>query len=226
MPNLRAPLQLNGIAPLGLVSAVAAKTSNYTLVAADAIILAGASGGAFTATLPTAVAATGRVYTVKKTDSSANTVTIATTSSQTIDGLSTLVLTQQWEYAQVISDGSNWQVIDGTVRSVAGVVTLTDATTIAVDASQGNHFRVTLAGNRTLGAPSNPANGQKITVEVIQDATGSRTLAYASGAGGYAWGTDIPAPTLTTTASKRDFLGFMYNSTANLWYGVAVCRGF
>src|SRR5512142_3555486 len=33
------------------------------------------------------------------------------------------------------------------------VVALTDATTIAVDASLGNDFSVTLGGNRTLGAP-------------------------------------------------------------------------
>lgn len=226
MPDFRQAVKLNGIPPLGLVAALATKTAAYTLTATDSVILASATSAAFTVTLPTAAGIAGRTYTVKKTDSSANTVTIATTSSQTIDGLSTLVLTQQWEYVQVISDGSNWQVIDGTVRSVAGAVTLTDAATITVDASQGNHFRVTLAGNRTLGAPSNPANAQKITVEVIQDATGSRTLAYTTTAGGYAFGTDVPSPTLTTTANKRDFLGFAYNATTNLWYCVAVVKGY
>lgn len=103
-------------------------------------------------------------------------------------------------------------------------VTLADAPVIGVDASQGNHFRVTLGGNRVLGVPSNPANGQKITVEVIQDATGGRTLAYASGPGGYAWGSDIPAPVLTVTPGKRDFLGFLYDG--GTWYGVAYARGF
>ena len=38
------------------------------------------------------------------------------------------------------------------------VVNLTDATTIAVDASLGNDFRVTLGGNRTVGTPANPAD--------------------------------------------------------------------
>ena len=42
------------------------------------------------------------------------------------------------------------------LRLTAGVVTLTDASTIAVNASLGNHFRVTLAANRTLGAPVEP----------------------------------------------------------------------
>lgn len=104
-----------------------------------------------------------------------------------------------------------------------GVVALTDASTIAVDASLGNHFRVTLGGNRTLGAPSNPADGQKVVFEVIQDGTGTRTLAYASA---YAFSTDIPSPTLTTTASKRDMLGFVYNSTTTKWYLLAISHGY
>lgn len=103
------------------------------------------------------------------------------------------------------------------------VVSLTDATTIAVDASLGNHFRVTLAGNRTLGAPTNPVDGQKIIFEIIQDATGTRTLTYASG---YVFSTDIPTPILSTAANKRDFLGFVYNSTTAVWCCLAVVRGF
>lgn len=102
-------------------------------------------------------------------------------------------------------------------------VALTDAATIAVDASLGNHFRVTLGGNRTLGAPSNPTDGQKILVEVKQDATGSRTLAYNAI---YRFGSDVTSPTLTTTASKTDFLGFVYNSTAAKWDCIAVAKGY
>ena len=48
------------------------------------------------------------------------------------------------------------------------VVALTDAGTIAVDASLGNDFRVTIGGNRTMGTPANPADGQKITFQVTQ----------------------------------------------------------
>lgn len=103
------------------------------------------------------------------------------------------------------------------------VTTLTDAATIATDASLGNHFRVTLGGNRTLGQPTNPTDGQKIIYEIIQDGTGSRTLAYNSV---FAFGTDVASPTLTTTANKRDFIGFVYNSTATKWYCLAVSKGY
>lgn len=106
---------------------------------------------------------------------------------------------------------------------VVAPVALTDAATIAIDASLGNHFRVTLAGNRTLGAPTNPTDGQKILVEVKQDATGSRTLAYNAV---YRFGTDVTSPTLTTTAAKTDFLGFVYNSTAAKWDLLAVAKGY
>ena len=68
----------------------------------------------------------------------------------------------------------------------AGVFVLTDATTISVDASKGNHFRLALGGNHGLGAPSNVTDGQKITFEVIQPSSGSTfTLSYNSGTGGY-----------------------------------------
>ncbi len=110
-----------------------------------------------------------------------------------------------------------------TIAIAPEVFTLTDATTIAVDASKGNHFRVTLSGNRTLGLPTNPTDAQRIMFEVIQDATGARTLSYAAG---YAFSSGIPLPTLTTTAAKRDLIGFVYNATTSLWYCMAFVNGF
>lgn len=103
------------------------------------------------------------------------------------------------------------------------VIALTDAATIATDASLGKYFRVTLAGNRTLGAPTNPTDGQRCIWELIQDATGSRTITLNAV---FALGTDITAVTLTTTASKRDFLGCVYNSTAAKWYVIAFVKGY
>lgn len=102
-------------------------------------------------------------------------------------------------------------------------VTLTDAATIATNASLGNFFRVTLGGNRTLGNPTNPQDGQKIIWELIQDGTGSRTITLDTA---FALGTDITSVTLTTTASKRDFLGAVYNSTSSKWYVIAFTKGY
>jgi hypothetical protein len=102
-------------------------------------------------------------------------------------------------------------------------VGLTDAATIATDASLGNHFRVTLGGNRTLGNPTNPTDGQKVMWELIQDGSGTRTITLDTN---FAFGTDITAVTLTTAASKRDFLGAVYNSTAGKWYVIAFVKGY
>ncbi|HUB93254.1 MAG TPA: hypothetical protein VMB52_02015, partial [Verrucomicrobiae bacterium] len=103
------------------------------------------------------------------------------------------------------------------------VVALTDAATIAVNAALGNDFRVTIAGNRTLGTPTNPVNGQKILFQVTQDSTGSRTLSYTSA---YEFSTGLPQPTLSTTAGLTDILGFIYNATKSKWLLVAFVNGF
>jgi hypothetical protein len=105
----------------------------------------------------------------------------------------------------------------------SALTVLTDAATIATDASLGNIFRVTLGGNRTLGNPTNPTDGQKCIWEVIQDGTGTRTLAYDTK---FAFGTDIASATLTTTASKRDFIGAVYSATPDKWYIIAFVKGY
>lgn len=88
------------------------------------------------------------------------------------------------------------------VWTAADGVALTDAATIAVDMATFINATVTLGGNRTLGAPSNTKNYQTGVIKIVQDGTGSRTLAYhanwkfANGA----------APVLTTTAGAVDLL--------------------
>jgi len=64
--------------------------------------------GTTTVTLPTAVGNTNR-YTIHNTG--ANTVTVATTSSQTINGVTTQTLVSQYESIDVISNNSNWFII-------------------------------------------------------------------------------------------------------------------
>ena len=93
--------------------------------------------------------------------------------------------------------------------------TLTDGATITWDVGSSPVAKVTLAGNRTLSAPTNSASGQFISLTVIQDATGSRLLTWNSA---YEFTGDT-APTLTTTASKADVFVFKYNGTVWLEVG-------
>jgi hypothetical protein len=62
-----------------------------------------------TLTLPTAVGIGGRIYTIKL--SAIGTATVATTSSQTIDGAGSYTLSAQYKYVTVQSDNANWIII-------------------------------------------------------------------------------------------------------------------
>ena len=90
--------------------------------------------------------------------------------------------------------------------------TFTDGATITLDLSLANNYTGVLAGNRTLGVPTNIVAGQSGQVDVRQDATGSRTLAYAW-PWNFAGGT---ATVLTTAGCSFDSLYYSTN-----YYGTA-----
>lgn len=90
-------------------------------------------------------------------------------------------------------------------------VTLTDAATIAVDGSTFVNGVVTLAGNRTLGAPTNLVVGRIYTIRVVQDATGSRTITWPAG-----WRWFGSVPTLSTAANAQDVLSFQLRAAGGV----------
>ena len=96
-------------------------------------------------------------------------------------------------------------------------VTLTDATTIAVDMSTFLNAKVTLGGNRTLGQPTNTKVGQSGFIRIIQDGTGSRTLAYHSD-WKFEGGTD---PVLSTAANAVDLLFYEVVATNFIFASLA-----
>ena len=93
--------------------------------------------------------------------------------------------------------------------------TLTDQATVTWDASTQDVCKLTFGGNRTLAAPTNNTTGQFISILVIQDGTGSRTLTWNAV---FEFAADT-APTLTTTASKGDVFVFRYNGSKWLEVG-------
>jgi hypothetical protein len=94
---------------------------------------------------------------------------------------------------------------------------LTDAATIAVDMANGPNFSVTLAGNRTLGTPTNQVVGMSGFIVVTQDATGFRTLSYAAD---WKW-FGGQTPVLTTTANARDVILYTVLSSGNILASIA-----
>lgn len=120
------------------------KTANYTVVEADRdkLINVDATAGAVTiALLAAATAGDGFQIAVKKTDSSANTVTIDANNTETIDGNLTVTLSLQNEVAVIMSNGTSWYVTNSaasqsttftadnaTNSGVTNVVTITHTT--------------------------------------------------------------------------------------------------
>lgn len=104
------------------------------------------------------------------------------------------------------------QKVPGSLLSTAFVL-LTDAATVAVDASTGNNFFLTLtASGHAMGAPSNPTDGQQADFFI------------ATGAGGFTftWNAVFDfgpegAPTHTLTAGKWDWVRAKYSATAAKW---------
>jgi len=95
-----------------------------------------------------------------------------------------------------------------------GIVNLTDGATININALDGELFKVTLGGNRTIANPTNPRTGKKILLALTQDISGGRTVTWGSD---FRFTTPIPSPTLSTTPAATDYVGFLYNSTAAKW---------
>jgi hypothetical protein len=88
-------------------------------------------------------------------------------------------------------------------------VSLTDGATISWAATSAQVATVTIAGNRTVAAPTGLTSGAFYSLEVIQDATGSRTLAWNSV---FKW-TNATAPVLSIAASARDYFVFRSDGT-------------
>jgi len=87
--------------------------------------------------------------------------------------------------------------------------TLVDGANISWNHNTSRTAQVTLADNRTLDNPTNSIEGLEYTLKIIQDATGSRTLAYGS-AYKFAGGTP---PTLTAAPNAVDVLRFWFDGT-------------
>ena len=93
--------------------------------------------------------------------------------------------------------------------------TLTDAASIAWDASQNQVASVTLTASRALANPTNMTNGAVYILIVKQNATGGFTLSYGAN---YKW-PSAATPTITSAANAASILTFISDGT--YMYGVS-----
>jgi len=123
-----------------------------------------------------------------------------------------------------ITDAANGNIAF-TTNGTGGVVfndaafspetTLTDAATITWDVQDKPVTKVTLTDNRIVGLPTNGQAGQFISLLIIQDATGSRTLTWNAV---FEFPSET-APTLTTTGALADLFVFTYHNSKWLQVG-------
>jgi hypothetical protein len=108
-----------GIISLGGVTFPSTEvSSSYTVDVDDYLI--DVTGNTVTVTLPTSVDINGKIYVVK--NSGSGVVTVSTTSSQTIDGSNSKTLNNN-DSIQIISDGSNWNIVGGVGSVISSTTT-------------------------------------------------------------------------------------------------------
>lgn len=88
-------------------------------------------------------------------------------------------------------------------------VSLTDQATISWNLDTDQVAKVTIAGNRTLAAPTNMKDGGSYILRVKQDATGGRTLSW-NAAYKFIGGT----PVISTAANALDIFTFTSDGTS------------
>ncbi len=117
-------------ASAGNNASTVAKTGNYTLTSADQVVFWDTSSASGNATLLTAVGNTGLQLTIAL-NATGNTLTINTTSSQTVGGFASgaITMNRQGDRLSVVSNGTNWSILEMTsgMAITPGVSTNIDA---------------------------------------------------------------------------------------------------
>jgi hypothetical protein len=110
----------------------------------------------------------------------------------------------------------------GKIRADATYGTLTDqgtqsSGTVTLNWATSNRHKIILSGSSVVIAMSNQTTGQTALLQIAQDGSGSKSIASWTSIT-WAGGT---APTLTTTASKKDLIGFFYDGAITSGFVVA-----
>lgn len=161
--------------PVRFVTAAVGRQAD-ALSANDYVVSVNAAYGPISELLPGAAAAFGRRYVIKKSENSANAVTISDMSGLLIEGASSLALVSMNQWVELQSDGTQWLIVGGNkgaVRvlaqsgapsSVTGTTTTTALATIPVPGNAlgtAGALRVTAYGSVT-----NNSNAKSFSVSL------------------------------------------------------------
>jgi hypothetical protein len=192
-----------------------------------------------TLSLPAAATA-GNGYLLVVRAGSGVTITVDPDGTETVDGVSTISV-GALDWCLLFCDGTAWvslltqnfggtalndptllRPVAGSIRENISVANVSGAQ--AMDLASQNYFAYTLTGNATLSFSNVPSSGVVIavTVELIQDGTGSRTVTWP---GSVKWPGGV-APVLTTTAGKIDVVTLITRDGGTSWLGFVAGQNF
>ena len=134
--------------------------------------------------------------------------TSAITNATTLNNIPAINYARQSRTAAEVGSSTVVQNVFTDVTNAAPYHTVTDGATITINCQVGDCQIVTLGGNRTMAAPSNPSDGQMIDLLVVQDGTGGRTLTWNSV---FAFENTTP-PTLSSGPGGIDRFLLRYNA--------------
>jgi len=99
------------------------------------------------------------------------------------------------------------------------VVTLTDGATVALNAALGNVFNLTAGGNRTILAPDNPKDGQRIIINILASGA-NRTITLTKGADAFVFSSYVASLPIILSGKVLSVVA-RYSSLNSRWIVLA-----
>lgn len=102
---------LRGLGASSTSAPTVTKTANYTATASDYTIRCDATSGTLTITLPAAATFVGKIYNIKKVDTTGNVVLVDPSSAETIDSDATHTISLPYANLTIQSNGAGWDIL-------------------------------------------------------------------------------------------------------------------
>jgi hypothetical protein len=144
-----------------------------------------------------------------------------------LESTPTQVIVEQ-DVVRVVAEQTSVRVVSAGVQGPAGgsgplrTANPTWAATMALDWSNADVVRITLAGNTTFTF-TGAQNDQRLMLELTQDATGGRSVTWPAN---LRYSGTIPAIALSTAGGRLDRIGFIYRAGTNTYDVIAIAIGF
>jgi hypothetical protein len=208
-------VQTDGSGQLSFVGGpgITSKTTTYTATTADKVISV-TTGSAWTLTLYAASGNAGRTIKIIKTSSDTNLLTIDGNGAETINGSATYLISDQYEFVEIMCDGSNWVVIN---KGIGAGSELRVHTGNGHGSTRTKVRRFTTTATNTGGAftyADSSTNGASVTINV----DGRYCVMFTNDANGSGDGNNRFGVSLNSTGSGTTD----YDSlAATAWLGMA-----